>query len=42
MGKRNGWFLLITGWGSALLITAMGIYSLPEALKEAWTTIVGR
>ncbi len=43
MGKwRNGWFLLITGWGSALLITAMDIYSLPDALKEAWAIVVGR
>jgi manganese transport protein len=43
MGKwRNGWFLLITGWGSAILITAMDIYSLPDALKEAWAVIVGR
>jgi manganese transport protein len=42
MGKwRNGWFLLIAGWGSAILITAMDIYSLPEALKEAWAVIVG-
>ena len=42
MGKwRNGWFLLITGWGSAILITAMDIYSLPDALKEAWVVIVG-
>jgi len=43
MGRwRNGWFLLITGWGSAILITAMDIYSLPDALKEAWAIIVGR
>jgi manganese transport protein len=42
MGQwRNGWFLLITGWGTAILITAMDIYSLPEALKQAWTVIVG-
>lgn len=42
MGRwRNGWFLLIAGWGSAILITAMDIYTLPEALKEAWTVIVG-
>ena len=34
MGQwRNGWFLLITGWGSAILITAMDIYSLPDALE---------
>jgi manganese transport protein len=43
MGKwRNGWFLLITGWGSAILITVMDIYSLPDALKEAWVVIAGR
>jgi manganese transport protein len=42
MGKwRNGWFLLITGWGSALLITAMDIYSLPDSLRQAWIVIVG-
>jgi Mn2+/Fe2+ NRAMP family transporter len=38
---RNGWFLLITGWGTVLLITAMEIYSLPDALKHAWAVIVG-
>ncbi len=37
MGQwRSGWFLLITGWGTALLITAMDIYGLPDALKQAW------
>ena len=42
MGRwTNGWFLLIFGWGSALLITAMDLYSLPESLKEAWRIIVG-
>ena len=42
MGRwRNGWFLLITGWGSAILITAMDLYTLPDALKEAWAVIVG-
>ncbi|HVM60370.1 MAG TPA: Nramp family divalent metal transporter [Verrucomicrobiae bacterium] len=42
MGRwRNGWFLLITGWGSAILITAMDIYSLPDALKQVWAVIVG-
>ena len=42
MGQwRNGWFLLITGWGSAILIAAMDIYSLPDALKQAWAVIVG-
>jgi manganese transport protein len=42
MGEwRNGWFLMIAGWGSALLITAMDIYSLPDALKQAWAIIAG-
>ena len=42
MGQwASGWFLLILGWGSALLITAMDIYSLPESLKSLWRTIVG-
>ena len=42
MGKwRNGWFLLLTGWGSALLITAMDIDGLPAAFKGAWIVITG-
>lgn len=42
MGKwKNGWFLLLTGWISALLITAMDLYGLPDALKGAWMVIVG-
>jgi manganese transport protein len=42
MGKwANGWFLLILGWGSVLLITAMDLYSLPASLKEAWRVIAG-
>jgi manganese transport protein len=42
MGKwRNGWFLLIAGWGSAILITAMDIYGLPDSLMTAWRVIVG-
>ncbi len=40
MGKwANGWVLLFFGWGSALLITALDIYSLPESLKTAWRII---
>jgi manganese transport protein len=38
---RNGWFLMIAGWGSALLITAMDIYALPDSLIAAWRVIVG-
>jgi manganese transport protein len=42
MGKwRNGWFLLSTGWASAILITAMDVYGLPDSLKTAWHVIVG-
>jgi len=35
----NGWFLRTLGWGSAILITAMDLYSLPESLREAWRII---
>jgi manganese transport protein len=42
MGRwANGWFLMVLGWGSAILITMMDIYSLPESLKEAWHIIAG-
>ena len=42
MGKwRNGWFLLATGWASAILITAMDVFGLPESLKTAWQVIAG-
>jgi manganese transport protein len=32
---RNGWFLLATGWTSAILITALDIYGLPDAMHDA-------
>ncbi len=38
---KNGWFLLAAGWGSAILITAMDLWGLPESLKAAWHVIVG-
>ena len=38
---KLGWFLLIAGWGSALLITGMDLYGLPESLKSAWQIITG-
>jgi manganese transport protein len=42
MGKwKNGWFLLIAGWGSAILITLMDIYGLPDSLVTAWHIITG-
>ncbi|HXO18428.1 MAG TPA: Nramp family divalent metal transporter [Thermoanaerobaculia bacterium] len=43
MGKwKSGWFLLAAGWGSALLITAMDVYGLPDSLRSAWQVIAGR
>lgn len=42
MGQwKNGWFLLTAGWTSAILITLMDIYGLPEALTDAWRIICG-
>jgi manganese transport protein len=42
MGKwKSGWFLLISAWSSAILITALDIYGLPDAFKQAWHVIVG-
>ncbi|MDB5291530.1 MAG: mntH [Phycisphaerales bacterium] len=38
---KLGWFLLIAGWGSALLITAMDLYGLPDSVKQAWQVIRG-
>jgi manganese transport protein len=45
--KRMGtwklrWFLLIAGWGSALLITAMDVWGLPDSLKTASHVIMGK
>ena len=35
MGRwKLGWFLLIAGWASAILITAMDIYGLPDSLQQ--------
>jgi manganese transport protein len=42
MGKwKNGWFLLVAGWSSAILITAMDIWGLPDSLRQAWQVITG-
>jgi manganese transport protein len=38
---KNGWFLLTAGWGSAVLITVLDLYGLPDSLKAAWHVIVG-
>jgi manganese transport protein len=38
---KNGWLLLAAGWTSAILITAMDVFGLPDSLKAAWQVIVG-
>jgi manganese transport protein len=38
---RLGWFLTFAGWGSAILITALDLYGLPDSLKSAWHVILG-
>jgi manganese transport protein len=43
MGKwKNGPFLLAAGWTSAILITMMDVYGLPESIKAAWQVVAGR
>jgi manganese transport protein len=39
---KNGWFLLIAGWGSAILICAIDVYGLPESMRAAWQVVTGR
>jgi len=42
MGRwKNGFFLIAAGWASAILITSMDIFGLPESLKTAWQLIAG-
>jgi manganese transport protein len=42
MGRhRCGLWLLIAGWVSAITITALDIYGLPEAMNDAWKVIEG-
>ena len=38
---KNGRLLLVAGWGSAMLITAMDLYGLPDSLRAAWQVITG-
>jgi len=38
---KNGWFLLAAGWASAILITAMDAYGLPDSIRAAWHVIAG-
>jgi manganese transport protein len=38
---KTGAFLLVAGWGSAILITALDIWGLPDSLRSAWHVIAG-
>jgi manganese transport protein len=38
---RSGWFLMIAGWTTAILITAFDLYGLPESVRTAWHIVVG-
>jgi manganese transport protein len=38
---KNGWLLMVAGWASAILITSMDIYGLPDSLRAAWQVIIG-
>src|SRR5947199_3488786 len=40
-GWENGWLLMAGGWSSAVLITALDLWGLPESLKTAWHVIIG-
>ncbi len=42
MGQwKSGRFLLAAGWASAIIITGMDVYGLPESLRDAWRAITG-
>jgi manganese transport protein len=38
---KTGAFLLVAGWGSAILITALDIWGLPDSFRSAWHVIAG-
>jgi manganese transport protein len=38
---KSGIFLMTAGWSSAILITALDIWGLPDSIKSAWHVIVG-
>jgi manganese transport protein len=43
MGEwRSGWLLLLSGWGSAILITALDAFGLPDSLRAAWLVLGGQ
>ena len=38
---KNGTLLMIAGWGSAVLITALDLWGLPDSVRSAWHVITG-
>ena len=38
---KSGMFLMIAGWSSAILITALDLWGLPDSIQSAWHVIVG-
>jgi manganese transport protein len=38
---KSGMFLMIAGWSSAIVITALDVWGLPDSIKSAWHVIVG-
>jgi manganese transport protein len=38
---KNGRLLLVAGWTSAILITCLDVYGLPDSLRAAWSVIIG-
>jgi manganese transport protein len=38
---KSGMFLMTAGWSSAILITALDIWGLPDSIRSAWNVIVG-
>ena len=38
---KSGIFLMTAGWGSAILITALDIWGLPDSIRSAWHVLVG-
>ena len=42
LGKwKSRGFLMVAGWTSAILITALDVYGLPDALRQAWQIVSG-
>src|SRR6266851_4324009 len=38
---KSGMFLMIAGWSSAILITALDLWGLPDSIRSAWHVLAG-